>query len=314
MKKTVFSLLLILLINLLVFSQDYKGKGRVIGYVFDEEGKPLEGVTVKLFSIRAQSGFEVMTDASGKWIASWIRSGAWNIDFERVGYMPRKISVQIKEYGQNPPIEINLKKAEGLVVTDELKAALREGNELFNEERYEEAIQVFGKILEENPEVTIINKNIGNSYFQMEKYEEAEEHYTKVLEKDPDNNEIMLLIGNCYANRNVNEKALEWYNKIKFDEIKDPIVLYNIGTNFYNLSQFEEALKYYKRAVEIQEDFLDGLYQLGLAHLNLGHYEDSLKVFETYLRHDKDPDSERALQVKSFIEFLREKIKDITES
>ena len=314
MKKTGLLLFLIFLTSIAVFSQDYKGKGRVIGYVFDEEDKPLEGVKVKLFSMRAKGGFEVMTDASGKWVASWIRSGGWNIDFEKVGYMPRKISVQIQEYGQNPPIEIKLKKAEGLVVTEELKAALNEGNTLFNEEKYEEAIGVFSKILEENPEVYVINKNIGNSYFQMEKYEEAEEYYRKVLEKEPDNNEIMLLIGNCYANRNENEKALEWYSQIKFDEIKDPIVLYNVGTNFYNLSRFEEALKYYKRSVEIQEDFLDGLYQLGLAHLTLEQYEDSLKVFEKYLKHDTDPDSERAPQVKNFIEFLKNKIKDTKES
>ena len=314
MKKTGLLLFLIFLASILVFSQDYKGKGRVVGHVFDEEGNPLEGVTVKLFSMRAQSGFEVMSDASGTWIASWIRSGAWNVDFEKVGYMPKKISIQVTEYGQNPAIEIKLEKAEGLVVSEELKAALNEGNGLFQEEKYEEAVEVFGKILEGHPEVYIINKNIGNSYFQMERYEEAEEHYRKILEKEPDNNDAMLLVGNCYANRNENEKALEWYKKINFDEIKDPIVLYNIGTNFYNLSSYEEALRYYERAVEIQEDFLDGLYQLGLAHLTLQHYEDSLRIFEKYLKHDTDPDSGRASQVKNFIEFLKKNIEDTKES
>lgn len=314
MKKTGLLLFLIFLASILVFSQDYKGKGRVVGHVFDEEGNPIEGVTVKLFSMRAQSGFEVMSDASGTWIASWIRSGAWNIDFEKVGYMPRKISIQVSEYSRNPAVEIKLEKAEGLVVSEELKAVLNEGNRLFQEEKYEEAIEAFGKILEGHPEVYIINKNIGNSYFQMERYEEAEEHYRKVLEKEPDNNDAMLLIGNCYANRNENEKALEWYKKINFDEIKDPIVLYNIGTNFYNLSSYEEALRYYERAVEIQEDFLDGLYQLGLAHLTLEHYEDSLRIFEKYLKHDTDPDSGRASQVKNFIEFLKKNIEDTKES
>lgn len=314
MKKTGLLLFLIFLVSILVFSQDYKGKGRVIGHVFDEEGNPIEGVTVKLFSMKAQSGFEVISDASGKWVASWIRGGAWNIDFEKVGYMPRKISIKVSEYSQNPDVEIKLKKAEGLVFSEELKAALNEGNRLFQEEKYEEAIEVFGKILEGYPDIYIINKNIGNSYFQMERYEEAEEHYRKVIEKEPDNSDAMLLVGNCYANRNETEKALEWYKKINFDEIKDPIVLYNIGTNFYNLSSYEEALRYYERAVEIQEDFLDGLYQLGLAHLTLEHYENSLRIFEKYLKHDTDPDSGRASQVKNFVEFLKKKIEDTKES
>ena len=311
-KKTGILLILIFLTSIIVFSQDYKGKGRVIGHVFDEEGSPLEGVKVKLFSSRAKSGFETISVASGKWTASWIRGGVWNIDFEKVGYLPKRISIKVNEYGQNPAIKINLKKLEGLVITEELKAVLTEGNKLFKEEKYEEAIGIFGKILEEYPDAYIINKNIGNSYFQMEKYDEAEKYYLKVLEKDPNSNDIMLLIGNCYANRSEREKALEWYSKIEFEKIDDPTVLYNIGTNFYNLSKFQEALKYYKRAVEIQDDFLDGLYQLGLAHLTLGNYQDSVSVFENYLK--QDPDSGRASQVKGFIEFLKKKIEEKKES
>ena len=118
----------------------------------------------------------------------------------------------------------------------------------------------------------------------------------------------MLLIGNTYTNRGDDQKALEWYNKIEFEKIDDPIVLYNIGTNFYNMSKFDEALKYFEKAVRIQSDFLDALYQLGLTNLTLGHYKEAVGTFETYLQHD--PDSQRASQVKNFIEFLKKKIKE----
>lgn len=256
MKKAGLLLFMVFLIGILGFSQDYKGKGRIIGYVFDEQGQPLEGVKVKLFSTRSQSGFDVKTDTGGRWIASWIRGGAWDVYFEKIGYMTEKGSIDIKEYSRNLEVRVNLKKVEGLVITDELKTALDEGNNLFQEGRYEKAIGVYAKILEEFPDTYIINKNIGNCYFRMENYDEAKKYYVKVLEKDPKNNEIILLIGNSYANRGQNDKALEWYNKIDFEEIDDPTVLYNIGTNYYNLSKFAEALKYYKKAVEIQNDFI----------------------------------------------------------
>jgi tetratricopeptide (TPR) repeat protein len=139
----------------------------------------------------------------------------------------------------------------------------------------------------------------------MEKYSLAEESYLKVLEKDPGNSEVMLLIGNTYANRGQNDKALEWYSKIEFEKIDDPTVLYNIGSNFYNASNFKEALKYYKRAVEIKGDFLDAIYQLGLARLALGDNQGAIDAFEDYLKHD--PDSQRASQVRGFIEFLKKK-------
>ena len=306
MRKIILVLALIVLMSNLVFAQVWKGKGRLLGYVYDTEGNPLEGVKVKLIYVRGNVGFDVVSDAQGKWNASWIRNGAWNIDFEKAGYMPKQISVEISEVRKNPDITVNLEKAEGLLLTDELKNALNEGNTLFDEEKYEEAIAVYNKILEDYPDAYVIHKNIGNAYFQLEKYDEAEENYKKVLEQVPDDNEVKMLIGNCYSNQNENEKAIEWYGKIDFEKISDPIVLYNIGSNYKNLSKYEEALRYYKRSVEIKEDFLDGLYQLGLTYLTLGQFPEAITVFENYLKHDSE--SERANQVKGFIEYLKRRI------
>lgn len=306
MKKGAVALLLTVLISGLLFSQTYKGKGRVFGTITDEQGNPVEGVTVKLFSERANDGFEVMTDASGKWVASWIRGGSWKIDFIKPGYIPESAVIQVSEFQNNPEINIIMKEAEGILLTEELKAALNEGNKLYDEGRYEEAIQAFQTMLEEYPDVYIVNMNIGNSYFVLEQYDKAEAAYKKVLEQDPDNNAAKLAVGNCYQNRGDNDTALEWYNKIEFEEIKDPTVLYNIGTNFYNLAKFDDALKYYQKSVELKEDFEDGLYQLGLTFLNLTKYKESIDVFEKYLEYDSE--SGRAEQVKAFIEFLKTKI------
>jgi len=307
MKKISILLVFVFLSAIFAFSQDWKGNGRIMGHVLDEQGKPIEGVKVKLVYVPSNSGFEIMSDAKGEWRASWIRKGLWFIDFEKVGFEVKKIQFEVNEPPKkNPEINVNLKKAEGLVITEDLKKSLDEGNSLFNEGKYEEAISSYEKILASYPDAFIINKNIGNSYFLMEKYDKAEEYYLKILEKDPQNAEAMLLIGNCYANRGQNEKALEWYGRIEFEKIKDTTVLYNIGTNFYNISKFEEALKYYKKAVELKEDFLDALYQLGLTYLNLQNNQESLNAFEKYLK--LDPNSEKASLVKSFIEFLKKKI------
>jgi tetratricopeptide (TPR) repeat protein len=306
MKKIPFSFALIILCVSLLFSQVYKGKGRILGFVYDEEGNPLEGVKVKLIYVKGNAGFDVETNAEGMWVASWIRNGTWNIDFEKLGFYPKQISIQVSEIKKNPEITVNLKKAEGLILTEELKNGLNEGNALFDEGKYEESIVIYAKLLEEYPEAYVLHKNIGNAYFQMEKFDLAEESYKKILEQDPENSEAMMFIGNCYTNRGDNEKALEWYNKIEFEEINDPNVLFNIGTRFYNLTKYPEALKYYKRSVEVKEDYIDGIYQLGLTHLALSNFQDALTVFESYLNYD--PDSNRASQVRGFIEYLKRRI------
>ncbi|MFW6129141.1 MAG: tetratricopeptide repeat protein [Candidatus Aminicenantaceae bacterium] len=303
MKKVMFFLILTFMVTLFVFPQTYKGKARIMGYVYDEQGQPIEGVRVKLFSLNAQDGFEVKTDANGKWVASWIRGGGWNIDFEKMGYVSEHISYNVKTFGRNPEIEITMKEIEGLVVTEDIQEELGKGNDLFNEGKYEEALEVYEKILVDYPDAYVINKNIGNCYFQQEKFELAEKYYKKVLEIDPENNEIKMDIGNCYANRGFNEQALEWYNKVDFKEIKNVTVLFNIGTNLFNSRDYEEALKYYQRAVEIQEDFLDAIYQLGVVYLSLQDNDKAIRAFERYL--ELDSDSAKADQVRNFLEYLK---------
>ena len=305
MKRIILLSALICLFCLSVLSQDYAGKARTGGIVTDGEGNPIEGVKVKLFCVKTESGFEKFTDEKGIWKASWIKGGTWHIDFEKVGYMPKNISTELSELQKNPQIPTVLEKSDEVLMTKSVKENFDKGYILYEEGNYNEAIEVFSKVIEDYPDAYIVNMSVGDSYFKMEDYAKAEEHYLKVLEKEPDNHDVKMAIGNCYGNRGDNEKALEWYKKIKIDNIKDPIVLYNIGTYFYNSSQVEDAVVYYEKALELQEDFLDVIYQYGLAQLALGKNDLALNEFEKYLKYD--PDSERADQVKGFIEYLKKK-------
>ena len=304
MRKTAFlSLILIFMMSGFSPAQDYKGRARVFGFVYDEEGVPIEGATVKLFSNLAKQGFEIKTDKNGKWIASWIRGGGWKLDFLKIGYEPQTRVINIASYGKNPEVVVNLKKIEGLIVSDEIGDELQKGNEFYDQGLYTEAQEVYFGILEKYPDIYIVHMNIGNCHFQNEDYEKAEEHYKLMLESDEDNMAAILAIGNCYQNRDDDSQALEWYRKIPFEKLDDSTVLYNIGVNFFNSAEHNEALKYFHRAIEIQEDNLDALYQLGLTYLTVDRKAEAIVTFEKYL--EKDPDSERANQIRGFLDYLR---------
>jgi thioredoxin-like negative regulator of GroEL len=304
MKRVNTALFIFCFLTGLALTQDWIGKGRQIGYVYDEQGEPLSGVKVKLFFPRVQSGFDATTDKDGKWVAMGIKGGEWNVDFVLPGYEVKKISISVQDNRQrNPEIVVKLKKIEGLVVTDELKKEFQHGNELFDQKKYQEALDIYNKIIAQFPDAYIINLSIAHCYFQMENYDEAEKYYKLVLEKEPQNSGALMGIGNIYSNRGDSAAAMDWYNKIAFDKIDDATVLYNIGTVFYNHSKLDEALKYYKKAVELQENFLDARYQLGLVYLAAGNKAEAIKEFETYLTYDAD--SQRAGQVKGFLEYLR---------
>ncbi len=305
MKRTaLFTVLLMMTASVLV-AQDWKGKGRQTGFVYDEAGAPLEGVTVKLVWTQSQQGFEVKTGKDGKWTAAWIRFGVWNIDFIKFGYAPKQITITINELSRNPDINVNLTKVEGPMVTDDVKDLLTQGNEFFAQENYDEALTKYMAILEKYPDTYPVYQNVGNCFFAKEDYDKAEENYLKVLEHDAANVDAIIAIGNCYSNRGDTDKASEWYNKLSFEKIDDPIVLYNMGNNHYNSNKFEEALKFYTKANELQKNSPDTLYQLGLTYLNLQKNDLSVAAFEACLK--IDPDSPRATQVRAFLDYLKKK-------
>ena len=282
MKKSALipGLILVLAASSLLSAQDWKGKGRLGGLVLDQSGAPIEGVKVKLFSLKAQEGTEVLTDKTGHWMAAWIRSGGWNVDFEKIGYAPKKIVIEISETKKNPDVEIRLDKIEGLVITDEVKDLLTRGNELFEQKDYAGALALYQDILAKYPDAYPVHMNVGNCHFAEEKYDLAEQSYVKLLEKDPKNVNAVIAVGNCYANRGDSAKAMEWYSKLEFEKIEDPTVLYNLGTSYYNNAKFEDALKFYKKAVEKQKDSTDAMFQLGLTYLNLQKNAEAIATFE----------------------------------
>jgi tetratricopeptide (TPR) repeat protein len=305
MKKTALILSVIMIISLSASAQDYTGKARIQGVVMDDQGKPIEAVKVKLFFTKTETGFETVTGSQGIWKASWIKGGTWNIDFEKLGYAPKKISAQILDTQKNATIETKMKKMEGLILTDELKKLLTEGNTLFEQKKYDEAAAAYSLILQKFPDAYIIHLTVGNCYFQLEKYAEAETAYQKLLEKDANNSSAIVGIGNTWAYRKDGAKALEWYRKIDFEKLDDPTVLYNVATYLYNGAQYEEALKFYKKAVDVQADFLDAIYQLGLAYLTTQKKDEAIAVFEKYLT--LDAASDKATQVRNFLDYLKKK-------
>jgi Flp pilus assembly protein TadD len=303
MKKTMMAVTLVLVAALA--AQDFKGKARQGGTIADESGAPLEGVTVKLFSLKAQQGLEVKSDKTGRWIAAWIRGGGWRVDFSKVGYAPQSITLNVMEGGKNPDVKVVMTKIEGLAMTDEIKELLIKGNAAFDQGQFDQALALYSEILAKQPDAYPIYRNIGNCYFALENYDKAEENYLKVLDKNPKDAESIISVGNCYSNRGDSAKALEWYGKIEFERIDDPVILYNMGISYYNNGRFEDALKLFVKAVEKQKESPDAIYQMGLTYLNLQKTPEALAAFEDYLKVDSD--SPRADQVRGFIEYLKKK-------
>jgi tetratricopeptide (TPR) repeat protein len=304
--------LILAFISILVFftgwsySQDWKGKGRLKGVVLGENGEPIANATITLTHPQLQAKVSYTTDEKGEFLAAWIKGGRWNVDIIAKGYLPRKMSYQVSEIIQNPPMEIVLKRTEKTVLQEELmekvKTLINEGNELFEQRKFKEAVPKYKKILEEAPELYQINLNIGNCYYEMGDYDSALPFYRAVLEKEPENKEALISTSNIYLEKGELEKGMELLGKVSSEEISSPITLYNIGTNLFNKGKSEAAVQYYQRATELDPNMADAYYQLGLCYLGLNKKEEAKESFRKYL--DLEPESEKIEQVKIFLEYL----------
>ncbi len=286
-------------------AQAWRGKGRVRGVVTDAEGKPLEGVTVRLWHVESEAGFETKTNKKGEWTAAFIRGGQWNLDFELPGYLPRKITVALKELSPNEEIHIQLQKAPTAApaVPPELLDKVDEGNRLFDAGKYAEALALFEKLVQDYPTARVLHFNIGNCYARMGQLDKAIQHYEMSLEAHPNKDEVWIAIGSAYLQLRQFDKAVQALEHVSLDKIEDTDLLYDLGNAYFAVNQLDKAIPVFERAVQLKADFTDALYMLGTAYIGKGEKAKAKEVLQKYLQYDST--SERAKEVRLMLRSIQ---------
>jgi tetratricopeptide (TPR) repeat protein len=307
-KKIFFMTVMVFSLFITIFSQATSGRGKMSGIVTDAEtGKPIEGVVVKLYCVRARS-FHTSTpktDDKGYWKAMYLRGGMWNIDFEKAGYETKKITfnVETTPSARKPSIDIQMRKIEGPALADTVLMEIDTANRLLNERKFDEALKSYLDIMAKNRELSgieIVNLYIGNCYAMQEKYAQAVEYYQKAIEKYPKNKELIISIGNAYNNMHDFDNAMKWFQKISFEEIDNVDTLYNIGVIYYNKAKYEEAIKYFKKATEVFNEFAEGFYQLGMTYTALNKIPEALESLKRFM--ELDPESPNYETAKAIVD------------
>jgi tetratricopeptide (TPR) repeat protein len=287
-----------------------QGRGKIRGLVLDAEaGKPLPGVTVKMFLPNLNIYFQPspVTDNEGKWSANFLRTGMWTLEFDKVGYEPQTVSYSVTydPAALTEVLTVKLRVIKGLAITATVAAETKKADKLFEAKKYPEARQVLEKIIADNPQAYILYKNIGNSYFAEENYEKAVEAYMKVYDKAPDRPDVITAIANSYNNLGKKAEAASWYGKLSVGDVQDIDTAYNAGVSLYNAGSTAEAIQYFKKSVEIDPSFADGYYQLGMASVAQGKNDEAIDAFKKFL--ELAPDSPQAATAKSIMEALTKK-------
>ena len=91
----------------------------------------------------------------------------------------------------------------------------KEGNKLYTQEKYEEALKEYLDAQLDNPESEALHFNIGNVLFKQKKYKEAGDEYQKACQSRDVSTQAMAYynLGNCKFRENDLPGAIEEYKK-----------------------------------------------------------------------------------------------------
>lgn len=118
------------------------------------------------------------------------------------------------------------------------------------QERFDEAIELYNRLLDIDPYSTFYWEELGKIYFRREEYDKAIEAFEFVIAINGDECYYALYaVANCYFNIGNYERAEEYYHTIheRYPETVDP--LFHMGMCRVNLGDDETALNYFTQAL-----------------------------------------------------------------
>lgn len=288
-------------------AQEWRGMGRVGGFVLDEDGKPLEGVTVKamLPSSGNRGPEDTLSKKDGEWGVGGISGGNWAIDFSKEGYETRSISIGISEMTRLRPIEIILKKK--VVVVDPnvvLKERLTAAAELMNAGKFAEARAVYEELSAAHPDVKEFKPLIARAYFGEGDKEKAFALLREASAADPNNVEIKMLLGTLLTEAGQAEEARAILASLEDAKVDDPTVLLNIGIGLINEGKHEEAMPWFTKAITAFPDRPDAYYYRGLSYLAAGKMEEAKADLTKFIA-IAPADAPELAQAKAMLESIK---------
>lgn len=114
----------------------------------------------------------------------------------------------------------------------EARKDVREGNELYNQQKFEEAEIVYKKALDKNPNYAKASYNLANTIYQQNKNKEAVFQYDladKIAPNRMSKAEIFHNIGNSFMKEKQYDKAVDAYKNSMRNNSKDDETRYNLA-------------------------------------------------------------------------------------
>jgi protein O-GlcNAc transferase len=194
-------------------------------------------------------------------------------------------------------------------LSDSSREMLRQGNALFEQQKFAEAAALYQKFLEANPALYQIRLSLANCKMELQDYDAAIAEYEKVLQglnaEPPEKRDDKLVaqlyanIGEAYLGQNKFQEAEQYFVKSMDINPSDSALAYNLGEILMQAGKPEGAIRYYEMAIQIKPDWPKPYLKLGYAWVNKGENQKAIESFKKFIEiaPPDDPDLSQAKDV-----------------
>lgn len=304
-------------------------QGRIAGFVVDDDGNPMAGVSINAATPGWPRTFDDVTRDDGSFAFIGLTSDEWTftavcedacadnhtdrIGDTAIGYEQAVTPWRITQ-GRNPPVKMTLTSIrhpfeialgetalEGLD-PEELEAEMNAADTAFADGRFDDAIAGYEALLGKLPTFHMLHVPIGDALVRKGDHEAAIESYERALAADPENDSARTGVRNARLSMGDFDGASEELEAAAGSLNATKEDLYNLGELEFAKGAVDTAAGWYEKAAMIDPNWEKPLFKLALVALNKGDIPGAKEYFQRVV--DVGPNSPEGAQAQATLNAL----------
>ncbi len=280
-------------------AQAGRGKARLSGTVTNEQGQPVADADIQIEFDKGGLTDKTKTNSKGEFFFIGLGTGTVRVTATADSYLPASTILrveQLRDGARNFTSLVMKEDKEGKMRLKDAAALeeLEQGNQLFNERKFDEALAVYQDFFANNPNVYQILFNIGDVFREKGEFDKANEYYLQAQAKAREKADVVLQakalasLGEVCLRQEKFKEAGDYFTQSIALNPKDEILAYNVAEIFFGRNQADKAIEYYKLATQIKPEWSEPYEKMGYAYLNKGDMKAAIGAFQDFLKHNTD--------------------------
>jgi tetratricopeptide (TPR) repeat protein len=294
MRYALGTVALLAALALLASPADAQTSGAARGKVVDEQNQPVADATVVIeYEGGVTRKFEVKTSDKGEYMQVGLAPGRYRFTASKENFVSAALEIRITMglATDIPPLQL-MSKAVATAQEGPDEAALREdfarGVALTREGKLDEAEALFLEILDQQPGIPEVHRNLGYVYAQKKDWAKAEASYQSAIDLRPGDATFVAGLAQVYQDSGQEDKAIALMSQAAAANPQDGEAQFNQGLFLLNSGDTEKAGQAFSAALAADPSIAEAHYHLGTILVGQGKTPEAIEHLEAYVATSPD--------------------------